>query len=213
MSDLRYKSLNKGWYYSFLTIENLDSLTKELIELRDSDVKRYYINKHYINILATDIGDRAPILTNFLKSAGLDRKFQRLLYSAYYGGAEVAHVDSYDPRYCSVSLNLPLSDCENSYTVWYKTNKKKLRDITTTGRDPTKVGHTIGQHFAYLPLDETTEICRAEVVRPMLVNTTILHRGVVPSPNRTICGIRFNSELTNEEVLNLGIQQPYKQVD
>jgi hypothetical protein len=213
MSDLHYRILNKGWYYSFLTINDLNSLVKELLELRDSDVKRYYINKHYINILASDIGDRAPILFNFLKEAGLEKKFQRLLYSAYYGGSEVAHVDSYDPKYCSVSLNLPLLECEKSYTAWYSTRKKKLNDITTTGRDPTKFGHSIGQHFAFLPLDQTTEICRAEVIRPMLVNTTILHRGIVPRLNRTICGIRFNSELTNEEVLALGIEHPFKQVD
>jgi hypothetical protein len=175
MPELYYKKLYKDWYYSFLEIENLNSVVKELIELRDSDVKRYYINKHYINILAEDIGDRAPLLTGYLNRVGLEKKFQRLLYSAYYEEAQAVHVDSYDPKYCSVSLNIPLTDCENSYTAWYHTDKDQLYDIKTTGRDPGKHGQTVGQHFAYLPLDEVTEICRAEVTRPMLVNTTVLH--------------------------------------
>jgi hypothetical protein len=213
MSELFYKQLNKDWYYSFLEIENLKPLVQELIELKESDVKRYYVNRHYINILAEDIGDRAPVLFQYLKGAGLDKKFQRLLYSAYYEGADAVHIDAYDPKYCSVSLNIPLTDCENSYTAWYRTDKTKLYDITTTGRDPGKYGQTPGQHFAYLPLNEVEEICRVEVTKPMLVNTTILHRGIVPTLTRTICGIRFNSELTNTEVLRLGIKQPWVQTD
>jgi hypothetical protein len=213
MSDLYYKKLHKDWFYSFLEIENIEPLIKELIELRDSDVKKYYINKYYINILKDDIGDRAPLLSAYIKSTGLEHKFQRLLFSAYFETAEAAHIDTYDPKYCSVSLNIPLTDCAGSYTAWYATDKNTLFDITTTGRDPVKHGQTIGQHFAYLPIDEVEEICRVETTRPMLVNTTVLHRGIVPGPSRTIVGIRFNSELTNEEVHRLGVEQPFTQVD
>lgn len=213
MSDLYYKKLYKDWYYSFLNISNLEALTKELIKLRESDVKKYYINKYYINVLKDDIGDRAPILTEYIKSVGLEEKFQRLLFSAYFETAGAAHIDSYDPKYCSVSLNIPLTDYTGSYTAWYATKKRKLYDITTTGRDPSKHGMTIGQHFAYLPLDEIEEICRVETTRPMLVNTTILHRGIVPGPSRTIVGIRFNSALTKTEVNRLGVAVPFKQVD
>ena len=213
MSDLYYKKLHKDWYYSFLNINGLESLVKELIDLRDSDVEKFYINKYYINVLKEDIGDRAPFLTEYIRSVGLENKFQRLLFSAYFETAQAAHVDAYDPKYCSVSLNIPLTDYAGSYTAWYSTNKRKLYDITTTGRDPSKYGHTIGQHFAYLPLDQITEVRRVETTRPMLVNTTVLHRGIVPGPSRTIVGIRFNSELTNEEVHRLGVQHPFKQID
>lgn len=213
MSKLYYKKLYKDWYYSFLEIENINPLIKELIELRDSDVKKYYINKYYINILKEDIGDRAPLLSNYIKESGLEHKFQRLLFSAYFETAEAAHIDTYDPKYCSVSLNIPLTDCAGSYTAWYSTRKKKLFDITTTGRDPEKHGQTIGQHFAYLPIDEVNEIRRVETTRPMLVNTTVLHRGIVPGPSRTIVGIRFNSELSEDEVKNLGIANPFQQID
>lgn len=211
--NLQYKILNKDWFYSFLTIPNIENLIQELIDLRDSDVKKWYINRHYINILSPDIGDRTPILYNYLQSIGLKDRFQRLLFSAYYEGSGVVHVDSYDPVWCSSSLNIPLTDCENSYTAWYKTEKTELRDITTTGRDPTKHNTTIGQHFAFLPLDEVEEICRVEVTRPMLVNTTILHRGIIPSKTRTICGIRFKDELTHDDARRLGIEYPFKQVD
>ena len=33
MSELYYKKLHKDWYYSFLEIENIDPLIKELIEI------------------------------------------------------------------------------------------------------------------------------------------------------------------------------------
>jgi hypothetical protein len=45
----------------------------------------------------------------------------------------------------------------------------------------------------------------------MLVNTTILHRGIIPNANRTLCGIRFTSPLTHEEIKNLGIDKPFVQ--
>lgn len=214
MFNLSYTKLHEDWYYSFLNIDNLDMLINELIQLRESDVKKFYVNKHYFNVPKDEIKDRAPLLMEYLESKGLDHKFQRLLYSAYFETSQVVHVDSYDPKYCSVSLNIPLTDCAGSYTAWYKPKrKKKLYDITTTGRDPGKIGHTVGQHFAYLPLEETTELRRVETIRPMLVNTTILHRGITHSLSRTICGIRFNSELTNEDLLALGIQNPFIQTD
>jgi phage-related protein len=59
-------------------------------------------------------------------------------------------VDSYDPTITTHSLNIGLTDCKNSYTVWYKTDKTKLRDSSEFGLDPVK-------NYAYLFLEEAEE--------------------------------------------------------
>jgi hypothetical protein len=207
MKELFYNPLHTDWFYSFLAIPNLENITTELINLKNSNVKQWRKNSYYVNILEEDARPLCPHVMQYLSNAGVAHKFERFLYSGNATTSDSVHIDSYDPAYCQTSLNIPLYDCEESYTAWYSTKHKKLNDFSSTG-----INLNIGQQFAWLPITEVEEIARVEVTRPMLVNTTILHRGIIPNANRTLCGIRFTSPLTHEEIKNLGIDKPFVQL-
>ena len=53
--------------------------------------------------------------------------------------------------------------------------------------------------------DVLTEVCRVESNRPLLANTTILHRGVTQNPKRTLVGLRFSPELTTDDLRKINI--------
>jgi len=206
---MNYTILYPNWFYSYLDIPNLEEIQKELITLFESGVNRYERNKLYCNFPSIIVLSKCPELKKYLISKGLIGKFNRVLFSKDVNAERKTkvHVDSYDPTITTHSLNIGLTDCKNSYTVWYKTDKTKLRDSSEFGLDPVK-------NYAYLFLEEAEEIKRVEYNdRPVLVNTTILHRGVAEFSSRLICGLRFFPELTNGDIKRLGIINPHIQKD
>lgn len=204
--NFTYTPINPNWFYSYVDIPNLEQIQKELINLSTYELPSWSTNKYYYNILAKTALEKCPGLAAYLVSVGLLDTTIRLLFSKNIDQQpQVAHVDSYNPQYCQHSLNIPLVDCKNSYTVWYGTKNTKLLDGTRYGLPPES-------NFASCPLEEAIELKRVEVTRPCVVNTTILHRGESNNPNRTICGIRFLTPLTFENMKALGIKKPFEQV-
>ena len=206
---MNYSILYPDWFYSYLDIPNLEEIKKELMNLFEAGTDRYEVNKLYCNFPAAIVLSKCPELKRYLISAGLIRKFNRVLFSKDVNAERrpKVHVDSYDPRITTHSLNIGLADYENSYTAWYKTDKIKLRDSSEFGLDPIK-------NYAYLFVEEAEEIKRVVYTdRPVLVNTTILHTGIAELSSRLICGLRFAPELTNYDIKRLGIKNPHIQED
>lgn len=50
---------------------------------------------------------------------------------------------------------------------------------------------------------EPKEIQRVEIIKPMLINATIPHRGQFINPNRLLACIRFDPELSSEDATKL----------
>jgi hypothetical protein len=207
---VRYEILHKDWFYSYVNIPNLDIVKKELLDLYATDHSNFstwQTNPHYYHISAKNGLPLCPEINRFLQSAGLAGRLVAFFYSRNLASGEpYAHVDSYNPMLFSENLNIPLIECSNSYTVWYSTDRAELEEIKVDGRLP---GHVP----AYTPLEGLIEIKRVEVVRPMIVNTTILHKGEAQTDTRTICGLRFNGPLKSSDLLNLGVPEPFVQAD
>lgn len=190
-----YIPINTNFFYGYVDIPDLDKITEELISLKDTatrDVKNIYyfnVNREYA---------RTPFLMKYLDSVGLLDSFSRLLFSSNAKEDAPAHVDSYNPYVSAFSLNIPLIDCEGSYTAWYST---KNPDLTPSSKINPR------GNSAYARDEDIVEIKRVEVTRPMLINTTILHRGITNVPSRTICGIRFTRVLKAEDFARLGINR------
>lgn len=202
-----YKPINPHWFYSFLDIPKLDVIREELINVKRSDVRNWSRNNNYYNISAKDILPLCPELSNYLQNVKLYEKTDRLLFSMNMSNSsDYCHVDTYEPIYCTHSLNLPLIDCTDSYTCWYSTKNKELIDATRFNLDPQR-------NFAICHMSEAEEIKRVEVTRPMIVNTTILHKGEAKTDSRLICGIRFKVPLGLSDMVNLGVKSPFIQVD
>jgi hypothetical protein len=207
VKDMIYTPLHTDWYYNYVDIPCIEEIKIELINLTKISNKKFELNPIYFNFNSDVVLENCPALAKYLTSVGLKNKFNRLLVSNNVNIEKrpTVHIDSYDPKFTTHSLNIGLIDHEQSYTVWYKTKKIKLRDSSSLGLNP----YT---NYAYLFIQEAEEIKRVEYeLRPILVNTTILHRGISDKPTRLICGLRFCPELTDGDIKNLGVKNPHIQ--
>ena len=190
-----YRPLNPNWFFSYIDIPNLSNITQELTNLKITNVQKVSYNVYYTNVFAKTIHNSCPFLIQYLSNLKILNKFFRLLYSDNMINGSPIHVDSYDPTYCMYSLNIPLSECDNSYTAWFDTNNKTLMQP-----------HVSPTMFATINNgDITKELCRVESNRPLLANTTILHRGITNNPNRSLVGLRFYPELNIDDLHRLGV--------
>ena len=190
-----YKPINTDWYYSYIDIPNLAVIKQELINLLSLPVPKRNFTSYYTNIYVPNI-IQCPSLMEYLEAVGIKSKLLRVLYSKSDGphiNNAPPHVDSIKPdKSFQYSLNIPLIDAEDSYTVWYEqtTSCPILYDtVTFTGWVENK--------------EQIKEIARVQYTQPMLLNTSILHSGKITSARRTIAGLRFWPELTNDDVLRL----------
>ena len=190
-----YSPINTDWYYSYLDIPNLEIIKQELINLLSLPVPKRNFTSYYTNIYVPNI-IQCPALMKYLEEAGVKSKLLRVLYSKSDGhniNEAPPHVDSIVPnKSFQYSLNIPLIDAEDSYTVWYEQTipAQLLYDtVTNTGWVENK--------------EQIREIARVQYTRPVLLNTSILHGGKITSDRRTIAGLRFWPELTAEEVVRL----------
>jgi hypothetical protein len=204
---MKYTPLHKDWYYSYVDIPNLDNIKEEIIRLIKTSNQKYEVNLIYSNYTRKTVFKNCPHLKEYLCRIELDKKFNRMLVSKDLSleKKQKVHVDTYDPNITTHSLNIGLLDYKESYTAWYKTNKVKLRESSEFGLNPIT-------NYAYLFVEEAEEINRVEYDnRPILVNTTILHKGISDKKTRLICGLRFSPELTEEDIKRMGIKNPHIQ--
>jgi hypothetical protein len=190
-----YSPINTDWYYSYIDIPNLEIIKQELINLLSLPVPKRTFTSYYTNIYVPNI-IQCPALMDYLEEVGVKSKLLRVLYSKSDGpniNEAPPHVDSIIPdKSFQYSLNIPLINAEDSYTVWYEQTKPCpiLYDtVTFTGWVENK--------------EQIKEIARVQYTQPMLLNTSILHSGKITSDRRTIAGLRFWPELTNDDVLRL----------
>lgn len=200
-----YDPIHKDWYYSFVEIPNLLQIQKELINLRKTCTRFHQTNPYYLNAFRINIGNSCPELYDYLRSKKILGFFTRILFSRPPSRIEppVVHVDGYNPKTrIHMALNLPLLNCENTYTGFYHTEKKHLVYTAETV-----------DNYAWLPLQEVKEVKKVEIVRPVIVNTTILHAAISSKPERLIASIRFNRPLNEIDMKNLGVKKPFVQED
>jgi len=195
---LEYNPNKPNWYYSYVNIPNLEKIKEELLFVRENVSPSSLTQIHYSAYFTKDVVDYVPNLYEYLKSVGLHEKLHYILFSAKNApGTPLQksniHIDHIDKR-ITHSLNIPLLDCENTHTVWYKGQVRFLVEkVLSSGVKQLK-------HYALLDEELATEMCRVETVRPMLVNTSIPHRGIHNCPTRILSGIRFLPDLTDAEV-------------
>jgi hypothetical protein len=107
----------------------------------------------------------------------------------------VVHVDDKDWASHCFALNLPLQNCENSYTVWYETSSDEGIGIPNSENpaDPYYFFHNVrGFHEHQL----VKEIGRWEVSKPAFVNIGMPHRPESHHNDlRLLLSIRFSPEI------------------
>jgi hypothetical protein len=202
-----YDPLYNGWCYSFVEMPNLVKIQNELINLNKDGYNVTRSNPFYLNVFRDDVIRECPEVIRYLKSVKLMDIFSRILFSRNdvklkaNQKVPVVHVDGYNPKIRNhTALNLPLIDCEGTYTGFYSTDKRKLW-----------YNYGTVDNYAWLPLDQVEEISRVEIVQPVVVNTTILHAAISDRPNRMIASFRFRRALNADDMKNMGIEEPFVQ--
>jgi len=196
-----YKPVHPNWFYSYVDIPNLEVIRQELIDLVNAGESGVRTNPTAYNISKEDVIENCQEVVKYLKKMQLLDKFDRLLITKKTTAEAdgMVHVDTYDPKYLTQSLNIGLIDYEGSYTSWHSTDIKVLHDTAQFGMVPDR-------NFAFIEVEKTKEICRLYYdKRAALVNTTILHKGNAQQSNRIICGFRFVPDLSDEDIKRMGI--------
>jgi hypothetical protein len=91
-----------------------------------------------------------------------------------------------------------VSNCENSYTIWYKVKEGVTPVIDRYGESKKMV-----YSFQYPP-ESVEEIDRMESSKPAFVNVKVPHSGISFSDFvRCLISIRFKPNITEEEIIIL----------
>ena len=198
-----YTPVLPNWFYSYVDVPDLESIRQELIVLVLSGETGIRTNPTAYNISASNTLAGCQKLKTYLDSMQLLDKFDRLLITKKTSGEadNMVHVDTYDPKYLTQSLNIGLIDYDGSYTSWHSTEEKVLHDTAQFGMVPDR-------NFAFIEVEKTKEIGRLYYdKRAVLVNTTILHKGNAQRLSRIICGLRFVPDLTDDDLARMGVNK------
>lgn len=184
--------------YRYIDIPNLSVIVEEL--------KQFY-NVNTLNCKKAEswslpyntIKPKTPALTEFLERSRVPVRLLKY-YSVPPNGRLAYHVDGpIDiPGQCPpFSFNIPLLNYDNTYIHWYNCPLDNLKQLTKTNK--TGNSYMIQEGFfgnAFFPVDKTqlVEIGKAEVNRPMIIKTDLVHCATNPNPEtlRVIAGIRLD---------------------
>jgi hypothetical protein len=177
--------------YKTLDISNLDQIKKELNNA---------IQKNTFGFSAVDtntIKESCPSLTEYLQKINLLDRWKDTGMVVLNNTSLSIHSDSLDPQRI-YALNIPVSNCKNSYTIWYKANKGVIPIINKYG-EPKKMVYS----FQYKS-EDVEEIDRMESSNPAFVNVKVPHSGISFNNSvRCLISLRFVPNVTEEEILNL----------
>lgn len=227
----KYLPFKPDWYYSKFTIPNLKQIQKEFLSVKDL-IWHSYSNHdltekgdwwEFTAMPGNEIEKHIPSFINWLKEVGIYSKWISTAFSVVNSNANPmrTHVDSLDTANRYLSLNIPILNCQGSYTVWYDAEL----DHTEVAPDlqPGEPGYEeLNTRFKYDPplrygrwTVESTEqeVMRVETVDPVLVNVSMPHRPMSDhNEMRILACSRFTPELTDQEVRQLGIERPFEQL-
>jgi hypothetical protein len=212
MSYIPYKS---DWFYSPIDIPNLEQIQKEFVDLFWTKLGDKVPEGSSFLILDDDRSGY-PAFIEYINAHGLENKWYTVGFSVTNNKAEFpVHVDYVEGQERYISLNIPIINCLNSYIVWYEAElsemgrisiyKDSIHNIVFPDDDSTDTYEANGAFWCKNP----SELLRVECAEPMLIHVGRPHRPIVEHNElRVLVTVRFRPELTNENLLNLGFDNP-----
>jgi hypothetical protein len=175
-------------YYKIINIPELDKISHEVdvalgqLVTGAPDLKEVYT----FNIInTTQLLDLAPSLAKWLDAVGLR---YNLLYAGLPCTAPHSNGSIHTDGKCTESINLPVYNCNDGYSVWYDA-------IQIGGIAESTSGKSTNQAAEYVPYSHAgaVELARISNKHPIWFNTAVPHRGVNFSGRpRIILTLRFN---------------------
>jgi hypothetical protein len=186
------------WLYKLVDIANLDSIKSECLNVFNKHYSNAFGNRGFtFTIIDQDIlRAEAPSYIQVLKDLKLYERWNTSVFAGTMGNNRYEdspiHVDNDDLNTPCYSLNMPVVNCENSYTLFYKSN---------TPGPTAPIPEWITDAASYkaggiFQEEDCREIGGHNVEHPAWVNVAIPHRAVNDNADmRLIICARFYPEV------------------
>lgn len=177
------------WTYqkSNLPSHDLPTIQDELIKAFRESEKQMTIpyTSTYGEMSEEHIKKLCPMLCEYLTSVGLLTSLRAVAFvSIVHDKVFQAHVD--EPPTEVIALNIPLINCEGTYTFWY--------DGVVTQKPPPEymVGHPSALEASCADESTLVQIDRVEWLCPYWINTGLIHKAVTTHNQlRVVASVRF----------------------
>ena len=186
---MEYKTYPE-WRYKPITVDNLEAIQEELLPVLLKEYPEFETGKPmFCFVLRENIEPVAPLYTKFIESFGI---LDRWHYSAFITTTAdynfPIHVDSLNWETRCYGLNIPLINCEDTYTVFYDAEIETGLEF--------EVSNPINSSRLIKKDTIAREIDRFCANQPAWVNIRIPHAPVsLHKKPRAIISARFRPEL------------------
>jgi hypothetical protein len=175
-------------YYKIINIPELDKISQEVdatlgqLVTGAPDLKQVYT----FNIIDTArLLDLVPSLAKWLDIVGLKNN---LLYAGLPCTAPHSNGSIHTDGKCTESINLPVYNCNDGYSVWYDAIQMGSIAESVSGKSTCRAA----EYVPYLHAG-AVELARISNKHPIWFNTAVPHRGVnLSNRPRIILTLRFN---------------------
>lgn len=193
-----------NWLYidADITEQELASIQQEILDKLEEILPGWKTKKgQYATVNQALVADSSPTLRSFLSRIGLLNRWTESVVISVNHTSEVSwpiHVDDFRLQR-RVALNIPIINCENSFTTWYdvtagsEANGEAVAAARRHGLNGAGKSHSIYYHN-----EGAVEIGRRDGNKASFINVAIPHRPV-PGPNvpRIVLSVRFWPEITD----------------
>lgn len=179
-----------SWFYKPIQVDNLEEIQKELSAIIYKKIPNFESAIPAFKMVYRDeIEPFAPLYVGLLESLGiLDKWVYSPIISTNYNVQFPIHIDNIDWIDGSYGLNLPVINCENTYTVWYDAEIDYTPVLQSS--DPRNVSRLV-KHGT-----PVKEIARWHMKDPAWINFSIPHAPVsYHGKARAVMSARFKPEL------------------
>ena len=180
---------NPKWLYKPIEVENLKEIQREIIPIIYKKIPDFFkAEPQFIHIMRDEIEPFAPLYTEFIKKFGvIEQWYWCAIITTNLGLDFNIHVDSTEWEKRCYGLNLPIINCEGTYTVWYDAEIESTFFDDADFRSVARIKK---------PNTDATEIGRWDMSNPAWINTSIPHRPESTHKKpRAIISARFDPEL------------------
>lgn len=176
------------WHYRYIDISNLEEIQIELfnafVDVHGNDFDN--MKPDYVFGRGYKIQHHLPKTKEFLDALGILERWAFVGFvTGNKGDSLPLHVDTLDWKRICYGLNVPVLNCDNTYTAFYDA---QLKERAYDDRE---------RKTAYICEEKgAIEIDRVECDRPMWINHTIPHRPIMNHDKpRVMASLRFFPEL------------------
>lgn len=210
---MKYKPCKSDWFYHLININDLEKIRKEFLNIMSS----FPADKSFfLQVRREEIEKKVPSFSNYLTQVGLYEKWGMTALSIISSDSAFSiHVDSTNCAKRFAALNIPIANYSNSFTFW--TNSDIVKEKSLDGRSlvPWDLDSNYideAEYGVYVCKNNGKTLASLETTRPYIMNVSIPH-GVknFNSTPRYLCSTRFTPELTEQDLIRLGIVTPFIQ--